>query len=106
MALQSETAGFAPRASPCSRVAVLARRRARASPCSRVAVLARRRAHAPGRAVGSSHSVGTASHNYAEAAANHYLATDRNGQPAPSYAGGFTYDLFQPAARAYAWNAM
>ena len=53
-----------------------------------------------------SHSVGKASHNWAGAVANKYLATDRNGQPAKSYAGGYTYDLFQPDARAYAWNAM
>ena len=53
-----------------------------------------------------SHSVGKASHNYADAVAQRLLATDRNGDPAPSYAGGYTYDLFQPAARAYAWRAM
>ena len=53
-----------------------------------------------------SHSVGKASRNYADAAARHLLATDRDGAPAPSYAGGYTYDLFQPAARAYAWRAM
>ena len=46
-----------------------------------------------------SHSVGKASHNYAEAESKHYLATDRNGQPAATVGPGFTYDLFQPAAR-------
>eukprot|EP01047_Picozoa_sp_COSAG01_P090213 COSAG01_NODE_22114_length_871_cov_0.832902_1_plen_125_part_10 len=53
-----------------------------------------------------SHSVGTASHNYAEAAAKQFLATDRHGKPAATVGPGATYDLFQPAARAYAWNAM
>ena len=53
-----------------------------------------------------SHSVGKASHNWPEAVAKNYLATDANGQPAASYAGGYTYDLFNPAARAYAWGAM
>jgi hypothetical protein len=53
-----------------------------------------------------SHSVGSSSHNYAEAAAKHYLATDKTGQPARTVGPGFTYDLFNPAARAYAWNAM
>jgi alpha-D-xyloside xylohydrolase len=53
-----------------------------------------------------SHSVGKASHNWPEALAKKYLATDKSGQPAKSYAGGFTYDLFNPEARAYAWNAM
>ena len=47
-----------------------------------------------------SHSVGKASHNYAEAESKHYLATDRNGQPAATVGPGYTYDLFQPAARA------
>jgi alpha-D-xyloside xylohydrolase len=53
-----------------------------------------------------SHSVGKASHNYAEAAAKHYLAIDAKGQPAASYAGGYAYDLFQPEARAFAWTQM
>ena len=53
-----------------------------------------------------SHSVGNSSHNYAEAATKHYLATDRTGQPAQTVGPGYTYDLFNPAARAYAWNAM
>jgi len=53
-----------------------------------------------------SHSVGKQSYNYAEAEAKHYIATDKHGDPAASYAGGYTYDLFQPDARAYAWNAM
>lgn len=53
-----------------------------------------------------SHSVGKTSKNFAEAALKRYLARDRNGNPAASYAGGFAYDLFQPEARAYAWSAM
>jgi len=53
-----------------------------------------------------SHSVGNASHNWAGAVANNFLATDKDGHPAASYAGGFTYDLFNPEARAYAWDAM
>lgn len=53
-----------------------------------------------------SHSVGKASKNYAEAEAKHYIATDKDGNPAASYAGGYAYDLFNPDARAYAWNAM
>jgi len=53
-----------------------------------------------------SHSVGNESHYFAEAASKRFLAIDRNGEPAPSYAGGYAYDLFQPAARAFAWNAM
>jgi alpha-D-xyloside xylohydrolase len=53
-----------------------------------------------------SHSVGSNSHNYAEAAAKHYLATDATGKPAQTVGPGYTYDLFNPAARAYAWNAM
>ena len=35
-----------------------------------------------------------------------YLTWCPPGQPAASYAGGYTYDLFNPDARAYAWNAM
>jgi alpha-D-xyloside xylohydrolase len=53
-----------------------------------------------------SHSVGKQSHNWAEAEANKYLATDKDGNPAKSYAGGYAYDLYNPDARAYAWDAM
>ena len=53
-----------------------------------------------------SHSVGTNSKWYSEAAAKKYLATDRDGGPAKTVGPGFTYDLFNPEARAYAWNAM
>ena len=53
-----------------------------------------------------SHEVGKQSHNWAPALAKKLLATDSTGQPAMSAAGGYTYDLFNPAARAFAWNAM
>lgn len=53
-----------------------------------------------------SHSVAKTSTNYAEAAANGLLATNRSGQPALGFSGGYVYDLFNPAARAFAWNAM
>jgi alpha-D-xyloside xylohydrolase len=53
-----------------------------------------------------SHSVAKTSTNYAEAEAKGLLATDSSGQPALGYAGGYVYDLFNPAARSYAWDAM
>lgn len=53
-----------------------------------------------------SHSVAKTSTKYAEAAAKGLLATDSTGAPALGYAGGYVYDLFNPAARAYAWDAM
>ena len=53
-----------------------------------------------------SHSVAKTSTNYAEAAARGLLATNSSGQPALGTAGGYVYDLFNPAARAYAWDAM
>jgi alpha-D-xyloside xylohydrolase len=37
-----------------------------------------------------SHSVGAASRNYPAALAKGFLATDAQGQPAKSFAGGFT----------------
>ena len=75
------------------------------------ATLVRDRSHALGRMgvprrCRYSHSVGKGSQYYAEASAKHYLATDKNGQPAATVGPGYTYDLFQPEARAYAWNAM
>jgi len=53
-----------------------------------------------------SHSVANTSHNYASAASRGLLATDGTGRPALGYAGGFVYDLFNTAARAYAFGAM
>ena len=53
-----------------------------------------------------SDSVGTGSHWYADALSKKYLATDAVGKPAATVGPGATYDLYNPEARAYAWNAM
>ena len=42
-----------------------------------------------------------------QALQRHLLATDATGAPAHDlYDGAYVYDLFQPAARAYAWEAV
>jgi hypothetical protein len=51
-------------------------------------------------------AVQTLAHRHSSPQAKHYLATNSSGGPAASYAGGFTYDLFNPDARAYAWSKM
>lgn len=53
-----------------------------------------------------SHSVASTSKNYDGALASGLLAKDGKGQPALGYAGGYVYDLFNPAARDYAFDAM
>jgi alpha-D-xyloside xylohydrolase len=53
-----------------------------------------------------SHSVSKTSKNYETAALQGLLALDKTGQPALGYAGGYVYDLFNPAARSFAWGKM
>jgi alpha-D-xyloside xylohydrolase len=53
-----------------------------------------------------SHSIAKTSTNFAEAEAKGLLALNSSRQPAVGFGGGYIYDLFNPAARAYAWGAM
>lgn len=52
------------------------------------------------------HSVQSTSKNYAAALSNGFLATDGTGKPAIVYDNAALYDLFNPAARAYAFAAV
>ena len=53
------------------------------------------------------HSLTEQSEYYAQAQRDGFIVTDKTGKPAKvAFANAYLYDLYNPAARRYAWNAV